>query len=112
VAGPHVVTQIVFNKIPELKGRARQRAGQAVRKAAFDIEAGAKQRAPVDTGALKGSIKAEMINDLNAEIVAGKDYAIYQELGTHKMAAHPFMGPAAEALREPFLTVMKRIVDD
>lgn len=115
-----VVARIVFNKIPELKGRARQRASAAVRKAAFDIEAGAKQRAPVDTGYLKGSIQASgpdgkselKPGDLGATVGPGADYGIYVELGTRRMAAHPFLGPAAEAVREPFMAAMKRIVDD
>ena len=37
----------------------------------------------------------------------GVDYGIYQEFGTTKMAAHPFMTPAAEAVRQPFLDGLK-----
>jgi len=37
----------------------------------------------------------------------GTDYGKYQELGTTKMAAHPFMTPAAEAVRQPFLDGLK-----
>jgi HK97 gp10 family phage protein len=110
---------IVFNKLPQLKGQSKQKASQAVRKAAFDIEAGAKQRAPVNTGALKNSIeatgedgKALAAGGLMAEIGPGVDYGIFVELGTHKQAAKPYLTPAAEAVKPSFLEAMKRIVDD
>jgi hypothetical protein len=32
----------------------------------------------------------------------GKEYGIYQEFGTRKMRAHPFMTPAAETVRPAF----------
>lgn len=39
----------------------------------------------------------------------GVDYGIHQELGTTKMAAQPFMTPAAEAVRQPFLGGLKQL---
>jgi HK97 gp10 family phage protein len=54
--------------------------------------------APVDTGALRNSIVSEsgMIDDLNGIVKDGVEYGVYQELGTSRMAAHPFMVPALE----------------
>jgi len=31
------------------------------------------------------------------------EYAIYQELGTYKMRAHPFLSPAAETIYSKFV---------
>ncbi len=59
------------------------------------IEGQAKELCPVDTGFLKGSIT----HDVNAEgdavrIGTNVEYGIYQELGTVKMAAQPYLRPA------------------
>ena len=91
---------------------------------AFEIEANAKVRAPVMTSALRNSIytvtkkedgyasattaagsknKTATFNrhptptgDTIANVGPAVDYAEYQEYGTSKMAAHPFMFPAVE----------------
>lgn len=44
---------------------------------------------------------------LEAFVICPVEYAIYQEYGTHKMAAWPFMGPAVESQREKFLERVK-----
>jgi len=58
----------------------------------------AKGYAPVDTGLLRSSIHQTYPegDDIIAQVaVLGADcnYAIWQELGTYKMAAQPFMAP-------------------
>jgi hypothetical protein len=50
-------------------------------------EGTAKKYAPVDTGLLRSSIHQEFPGD---DIIA---QIAYQELGTYKMAAQPFMAP-------------------
>lgn len=97
-----VVARIVFNRLPELRGQLRQRASQAVRKAALDIEARAKQVVPVRTGNLKNSIQTTMESDLTAVVETAVEYAPYVELGTRRMAPRPFLGPAAEAVKPSF----------
>ena len=47
----------------------------------------AKQRAPVDTGRLRGSISANKVQDYLYELVAQVDYAAYLEFGTGDYAA-------------------------
>lgn len=61
----------------------------------------ARQLAPVDTGALRGSIRVEDgAHALARRVVAGGtdgvDYAAYVEYGTSRSAAQPFMTPAKE----------------
>lgn len=53
-----------------------------VQAAAAEFTAGARRDAPVDQGALKGSISYYMAGDLTAEIVAQKFYAPFMEFGT------------------------------
>lgn len=63
-----------------------------------------KTYAPFDTGALKASLEVTMIEPAWARISPHVHYAIYQELGTYKMAAHPFLTPAIEQIANKFLS--------
>jgi HK97 gp10 family phage protein len=71
-------------------------------------EATAKKYAPVDTGLLRSSIhQAFPGGDIIAQIaLLGSDcnYAIYQELGTYKMAAQPFMAPMMQDMIWTYLS--------
>ncbi len=119
--------QITLSGLDRLEQAVRERAAALIAKAAFDIEAAAKQLAPVDTGALKNSISAvtaqgsdydanvaaaaglnpkaqiaaapQPSDELEAFVVAPMEYAAYQEYGTRFMPAQPFLTPAVEAVR-------------
>ena len=83
---------------------------QMLKAIGFQVEAIAKMKAPIDTGALRNSIyvatKEENNSPVNSEetlpnppnnsIYVGPsvEYAIYQELGTSFMPPQPFMLPA------------------
>jgi hypothetical protein len=71
---------------------------------AAEVESYAKGFAPVDTGALMNSIQWFMVGEATARIQPDVDYDIYQELGTYKMAAQPFLTPAIEAVAGRFLS--------
>jgi HK97 gp10 family phage protein len=62
---------------------------------AADVKALAKQFAPVRTGHLRSSIYAK-IHDWVAEIGAEATYALFVELGTRYMQAHPYLYPAIQ----------------
>lgn len=80
--------------------RAHVKVAAAVEKAALDIEAHAKANAPVDTGFLRSAIKAEPTgNPLRWLITSYAFYSVFQEYGTSRMAAQPYMTPAAELVR-------------
>ena len=60
----------------------------------------AKLLAPVDTGTLRNSISDEIEKTTDSITgVSGTniEYAVYQELGTSKMAAHPYLEPSFQA---------------
>lgn len=88
----------IARKAPEL-------AHAALKQTADDILDLAKQLAPVDTGALRGSGRTEMRGENTAVIGFGSpeiDYAKYQEYGTSRMAAQPYLTPAFAQARQTF----------
>jgi HK97 gp10 family phage protein len=97
--------EIKSNRLRELASRAPKLAAGVIRTTVAEIAADAQQRAPVDTGALRDSIKGRVINQQAGEVTAGGgevDYAGYVEYGTVKMGAQPYMHPAADAARPRF----------
>lgn len=71
----------------------------AFRRAGYVVETNAKDRAPVRTGHLRRNISSEATEN---EAVIGVSlaivpYAWYQEAGTSKMPAHPYLRPGLEA---------------
>jgi HK97 gp10 family phage protein len=96
--------------------------------AALDVSADAKLRAPVDQGRLRDSITAAVKDrnerpgsraqsgdevdkpSANNEAFVGTnvEYAIYQEFGTAKMSAQPFLRKAIDSQRRR----LKRIFSD
>ncbi|UVY83796.1 HK97 gp10 family phage protein [Brachybacterium sp. NBEC-018] len=77
------------------------RARLALRKALTDIQAGAQNRAPVDTGALKGSITVEVQGNRDfarGEVGPTVHYGGFVETGTSRQRAQPYLRPATDAV--------------
>lgn len=87
------------SRIPQIIARSEQVCALAVQKVGFDIEAGAKMRARVDTGAMKNSIQWTPDGPYSGSVIAGVHYAKYHEYGTVHMSAQPMLVPAAEDAR-------------
>lgn len=100
----------VINRWPQVIKGMETKAGQIVRKAALDIEAQAKSRAPVDTGTLRASIQARQVRPMVWEVVVGVEYGVYQEFGTRYQAGKPFMRPAVWAVAPMFRKAMRKVV--
>lgn len=77
-------------------------AQSVVRAGAEAVQGYASSMAPVDTGALRNSLHTERKEDLVYWVADGVEYGIYQELGTYKMRAHPFMVPAVEKAQKAY----------
>lgn len=101
------VTVTVRSRVPVYTAAALVKVGLAVTKATFDTEALAKARAPVDTGYLRSAITGRMVGKTEGEVVSNADYSIYQEFGTYKMSAQPFMVPALEQVLPAFESAVK-----
>jgi len=89
----------------------RPGAAAIVEKYGSQITGQAANSAPVDTGALRNSITSEsgMTGEMQYTVKDGVTYGIFQELGTHKMAAHPFLVPALEQWAQPFVNAFKEL---
>lgn len=70
---------------------------RGLEKIGLTAEAYAKLECPVDTGRLRNSITHEVrIGEKAVYIGTNVEYAPYVELGTTRMAARPYLRPAAE----------------
>lgn len=99
----------VKSRVPMVSALVHGRVAIAITKAAHDIEAHAKSRAPVDTGLLKSSIEAEG-SGAEWRVVSPAHYSVYQEFGTSRSAAQPYMLPAVEVVRPSLIAALRRIV--
>lgn len=72
------------------------------------VEGAAKAKAPFDTGHLRESITSQA-DGSHCDIGTNVEYGIYQEFGTYKMAAHPFLVPA---LKENESEVVQAVKDN
>lgn len=90
---------VTHNRLPEIIKEFPKTASKAIAKVTFDGDAELKSLVPVDTGRLKGSIEASMVDDFTGNITLGTEYMWYVEYGTYKMRAQPFIRPSVEKMR-------------
>jgi HK97 gp10 family phage protein len=87
----------VTEEIRKRKSVYEQNVAKELFKGALDIESGAKQRAPVDTGRLRSSIQSKIDKeDVSAEVTVNVDYAPYVEFGTGQYAKAYLAGKPRE----------------
>lgn len=108
-----VTVTVTFDKFRKIAAALPGQTRAVVRKASFDVEGQAKNRVPVDTGALKNSISTEFEdNGLTGIIAPHMEYATFVEFGTKRMSAQPYMTPAAEAVMPAFVSAMKQMLQE
>lgn|SRR5574341_409425 len=95
-------------RLDEIAAKLGVNTEGALKATAFQVEGIAKTLAPVDTGALRNSLHSEKVDEKTYMVADGVEYGIYQELGTHKMAAHPFLVPALEQVAKQFGGIVSR----
>jgi HK97 gp10 family phage protein len=100
---------VLTSRIPKIVAESRLKASLAVHKTAHDIEAGAKQRSRVDTGAMKSGWQTTIHGPFEAEVSNSVEHSIFNELGTESMPAQPMLTPAVEEAREPFERAMAAV---
>lgn len=125
---------VIYDLLPEMAEKLGKALDQAVRKAAFDIQAHAQAAAPVGpTGFLKNSIyvatheestygsvqapeegqtllpEVEKPKEHQAALAVGASYAVFVEFGTVHMSARPYLTPAAEFVRPQFIAALAKM---
>lgn len=92
----------LLKRIEAQPAKVKSEAGDIIQNTALRVEKRAKASAPEDTGYLKQHITAEKTGELTADVTSLAEYSIYNEFGTRKMAAHPYMRPAMNQ-EQPFI---------
>ena len=102
---------------------------ELVKSVAFQVEALAKMKAPVDTGALRNSIYTSLqssnnppieatetlpnpTDDVTAFVGPSVEYAIYQELGTSFMEPQPYLLPALREVERQLEKYARKLVNE
>ena len=106
----------------ELVGRALFAGGEAIKaEAQHSITEGAVSGANhvpsapgqppnEDTGTLRRNITVTQIGPLHVRVASNAPYSAFLEFGTSKMAARPFMGPAARAKKKQVVALVRAAV--
>src|SRR4051812_40466588 len=92
-------SMLITSVTVEMKDISGINARDFLGKIAEAVTESAKEKSPVDTGALQESIRMELSDSKSGPVAGvGSDlnYSVYQELGTRKMAAQPYLRPALE----------------
>lgn len=100
---------LVHNRLGEAGRDMPEKVGRIVEKTARDMQADAIQRAPIDTGNLRGTTTLERVADATYRLTFHAAYAIYQELGTRRMRARPYMVPAWQAAGYRLMQAIRRL---
>lgn len=125
----------VLKGLEKIRKEAAGKIADEIEASAYNIHAGAVQRAPVDKGFLKNSITVQN-TPLTARIEAGVHYAPYIEFGTGgmvdvpagledyaiqfkgkgvrqiSMQPQPFLFPAFEAERPRLIENIKKVLNE
>ncbi len=107
VGGVRIETAI----LDKMTAEAKPKAIRIVKQYGSIITTDAIKRAPVDTGNLINTISSnsKMIEEMIFRVQDATEYGIFQELGTSKMSARPFMFPALEAYRQRFINAFSEL---
>lgn len=102
MSGFEVHVNVTKDNIPNVIRAIETHADNCTRKIAEGIQRKAQAKAPVRTGHLREGIKVNgggnsyEVSASSLEGGADREYAAYNEYGTRRMGAQPFMRPAFE----------------
>ena len=89
--------------VPELRTIVKNNGVQLVQ--------GAQKRSPVDTGALRRSIRLSLENNnLKAVVKTNVPYAKFVEYGTIRQKAQPYMRPSLRVQKAKFVKAIKNAI--
>lgn len=91
---PDIKLEVLVDNTDAVKGGLKSAFARALERIGLQAEGYAKDLCPVDTGNLRNSI-THTSDGKAAYIGTNVEYGKYVELGTVKMAAQPYLRPAA-----------------
>lgn len=102
--------------LDNLATQTTDRLKDVLRIAAFQVEKTGKDLVPVVSGKTKGSIMPDFddLNKLEVRVGPSTEYAPAIEFGSHggRRKAKPFMTPALEKQRKPFLAAIAQVIEE
>ena len=102
-------TDEVMAMLDKFSAKIESGAQKGLAKGAMLIADRAKVLAPVRSSTLRDSITSKA-EGMSAEVGTNVEYAIYQEFGTYKMAAHPYLIPAMEESEAEVCDIVKKSI--
>lgn len=123
------VVTLTHNRFPEIIRALPRETGEIVEETVLDIETNIKvgmasshngewygshqasapgEMPAIDTGALAASIQTD-VQGTKGTVYTNQEYAEFLEYGTSNMEARPYMTPAAESARAPFLRKLRAL---
>lgn len=98
------------SRYPKIIAEIEAGVSKAVSRAGYRVEAGAKRRARVDTGYMRGQIRWTQLTEYSGEVVGGAEYTIFNEYGTVYMSAQPMFVPAVEEVTPLFIADVRLVL--
>lgn len=100
-------------KLGILTEREKDAVRREIKRAALNVQNGARERVPVDTGRLRNSIAHVIdLDGMRAVIGTNVEYAPYVELGTFRASAQPYLFPALEAEKPKIRARLRKALND
>lgn len=103
---PDIKLEVLVDNTDAVKGGLQSAIARALERIGLAAEGYAKDLCPVDTGNLRNSI-THTSDGKAAYIGTNVEYGKYVELGTVKMAAQPFLRPAAADHVDTYRNIVK-----
>lgn len=103
---PDIKLEVLVDNTEAVKGGLQSAIARALERIGLAAEGYAKDLCPVDTGNLRNSI-THTSDGKAAYIGTNVEYGKYVELGTVKMAAQPYLRPAAADHGETYRNIVK-----
>lgn len=98
-----------MRKVQNKPREARRAVSAELQRSALRVERKAKMKAAVDTGFMRNGIFAARVGMLRYKVTSPAGYSVYVELGTRKMKAQPFLGPAVKEESEVLFKNLRKM---
>lgn len=104
-----------ITKVGLMPKELEQKTSQIVTQRTMEMEANAKNLAPVDTGHLRRSITSDIKSNskgTTGETSVNVEYGLFVEYGTVRQGAQPFLFPAFKKAAEGFKSDIKNALGE